>query len=348
VEYAGADTFEAWADVASRYHLDPAFTAIAGYSMGGYGTFRFGSLYPDLFYKAQPTVGPPALGIWVPPLDPTGGADGNSFPMLASFRNLPIMMWVMHTDELVPFAGTEYQAHQGFDALGLRYEFWAFAPGEHLTLAINDQFQPAADWLGQGQVDRNPAHVTYVVNPHMAFPGIGLEADHSYWLSGLTLRDSTGANPLGTIDVRSEGFGVSDPTPGGTQVGAGALTGGTLPAIAYERQYQAWGSTPSAPVADVLHIQATNVRSVTIDPRRARVTCAARLDIKSDGPLQVQLEGCGGGVRGANFAVGGALQPAATSLPLTGAAPAWVGLLAAIAAVTVLALLGAAWSGRNA
>lgn len=350
VEYAGADTFEAWADVASRYHLDPAYTAITGYSMGGYGTFRFGALYPDLFYKAQPTVGPPGLGIWVPPNDPTGGADSNSFPMLASFRNLPIMMWVMHTDELVPFAGTEYQAHQGFDALGLRYEFWAFAPGEHLTLAINDQFQPAADWLGQGQVDRNPAHVTYVVNPHMAFPGIGLEADHSYWLSGLALRDSGGSNPLGTIDVKSDGFGAGEPVASGTQVGGGALTGGTLPAIAYERQSQDWGATPSAPVADVLHITATNVRTVTIDPHRAHVSCVAKLDIKSDGPLRVELAGCGGGVRAADSMIGDLSSPVTASLPLTAIAhpsPRLGGLVVAILAIGLMALLGAAWSRRR-
>ena len=339
VEYAGADTFEVWADAASRYHLDPAFTAITGYSMGGYGTFRFGSLYPDLFYKAQPTVGPPGVGIWVPPNDPTGGADSNSFPMLASFRNLPIMMWVMHTDELVPFAGTEYQAHQGFDGLGLRYEFWAFAPGEHLTLALNDQFQPAADWLGQGQVDRNPAHVTYIVNPHMTFPALGLEADHSYWLSGLALHNSTGANPLGTIDVRSEGFGVGDPTPGGTQVDGGALTGGLLPAIAFERQRQGWSAAPTASVADVLHINATNISSVTIDPRRARVSCAAHLDVHSDGPLQVHLAGCDGDVRAAVTGADNAVEPATASLPLTSTPRSWFVLMAAASAAAVAILL---------
>jgi hypothetical protein len=292
VEYGGADTFEVWADVASRYQLDPAYTAITGYSMGGYGTFRFGVLYPDLFYKAQPTVGPPGVGVWLPPRDPTGGPDSNTFPMLAAFRNLPIMMWDMHTDELVPFSGTEYQAHQGFDALGLRYEFWVFAPGEHLTLAINDQFQPAADWLGLGQVDRNPAHVSYVVNPKMAFPGIGLEADHAYWLSGLTLRNGSGANPLGTIDVRSEAFGTGDPTPSGTIADGGMLTGGTIPALGYERQRQEWGPVPATPVANTLDIKATNVSTVTIDVARAQVDCNVHLNITSDGPVSVNLAGC--------------------------------------------------------
>ncbi len=291
VEYAGADTFEVWADVASRYLIDPAYTAIAGYSMGGYGTFRFGTLYPDLFYKAQPTVGPPGDGIWVPPAEPTGGQDSNTYHQLASMRNVPILMWVMHTDELVPFAGTEQQA-RGFDALGLRYDFWAMSPGDHLTLALNDQYQPAADWLGQGAVDRNPPHVTYVANPHMAFPSIGLDADHAYWLSGITLRDATGAAPLGTADVRSEGFGLGDPTPSGTQVGAGALTGGQIAGIAYERQFQDWGAAPVTAVADRLDITATNVRAITVDVARARVDCNVQLNISSDGPLTVSLGGC--------------------------------------------------------
>ena len=228
----------------------------------------------------------------MPPAAPTGGVDSNTFPMLASFRNLPIVMWNMHTDELVPFAGTEYQAHQGFDALGLRYQFWVFAPGDHLTLAANDEFQPAADWLGTGQVDRNPAHVTYVVNPKMAFAALGMETNHAYWLSGIGLRDGSGATPLGTIDVRSEGFGVGDPTAGGTQVGSGSLTGGRIPALAYEEQSQDWAATPQAAVADRLDINATNVAAVTVDVARARVDCNVALSIQSDGPVQVTLAGC--------------------------------------------------------
>ncbi|MFN2466193.1 MAG: hypothetical protein ABR598_08025 [Candidatus Dormibacteria bacterium] len=314
VEYAAADTFEVWADAASHYPIDPAFTAIAGYSMGGYGTFRLGALYPDLFYKAQPTVGPPGVGTWIPPTPPSGGGAASlTFPMIPNFRNVPIKMWVMHTDELVPFVGTEYQAHQGFDADGLRYEFWAFSPGDHLTLAINDQYQPAADWLGQGAVDRNPAHVTYVSNPKMAFPALGLEADHAYWVSGVTLQDASGPNPLGTVDVRSEGFGVGDPTPNGTILGGGVLTGGAVPALAYEEQSQTWGTAAATPVADGLDINAGNVSAVTIDVARARVDCNVALNITSASPLTVHLAGCS---RVVNYVPP---QAGATTLPTTGA-----------------------------
>ena len=77
----------------------------------------------------------------------------------------------------------------GFDDLGYRYEFDAFAPADHFTLAVNDQYAPAADFLGDARVDRNPAHVTYVRNPKMDFAGVGTVADHAYWLSGIELRE---------------------------------------------------------------------------------------------------------------------------------------------------------------
>ena len=53
-DLAGADTFEVWADVARHYPLDPDVTSIAGYSMGGYGTYKFATSFPDLFARGQP------------------------------------------------------------------------------------------------------------------------------------------------------------------------------------------------------------------------------------------------------------------------------------------------------
>jgi len=74
---------------------------------------------------------------------------------------------------------------------------------------------------------------------------------------------------IGSIDVFSHGFGVGDPKPSGTQTGAGTLTGGTLPAIGFTRQFQTWGAAPAAPRADRLDIKAKNVSAVVIDAPRA-------------------------------------------------------------------------------
>src|SRR3954447_3366161 len=247
---AGADTFEVWANVARRYKLDPAFTSIAGYSMGGYGTYKFAMSFPDLFARAQPTVGPPGLGVWVPPGDPQpGGARSLTYRQLASLRHIPFLMWNASSDELVPLAGAQQQA-DGFDALGYRYEFDVFAPAEHLTLAVHDQYAPAAAFLGDARVVRDPAHVTFVRTPTMDFPATGTTADHAYWLSAIAVRSGTGDTALGTVDAVSAGFGQGDPKATPTARGGGSLDGGTLGSLAYTSQSRSWGAVPAAARTD--------------------------------------------------------------------------------------------------
>src|SRR3954453_13328819 len=193
--------------------------------------------------------------------------------MLASVRNIPFMIWDGVEDELVPYASAVAQA-QGFDALGYRYIFDSFPTAEHLTFAVHDQYQPAADFLGDTKIDRDPAHVTYVRNPSMDFKGVGTVADHAYWLSDVRLRDGSGDAPLGTVDVRSRGFGVGDPPALATEHSGGALSPGTLGALPFKEQSKAWGGAPKTSTLDVLEIEATNVAAVTVDAGRLR--CRAR------------------------------------------------------------------------
>lgn len=296
--HAGADTFEVWADVASRYRLDPDWTAISGYSMGGYGTYKLAAEYPDLFARANPVVGPPGLGIWVPPAPPQpGGAGSNTNRMLASVRNVPFLIWDGAEDELVPVAGPVAQA-QSLDDLGYRYIFDLFTTADHFTLAVNDQYEPAAAFLGTHLVNRNPPHVTYVVNPAMSFPGAGTVADHAYWLSGLRLRDSSGGAPLGQVDARSEGFGRGDPVPGATQTSpSNLLQGGNLGTLNYSERRKSWGKASTAPRRDALHLDARNLAQVVVHPRRARLSCHPELHVTTDGPLTVRLAGCGRSLR---------------------------------------------------
>lgn len=283
----GADTFEVWADVARRYPLDPERASIAGYSMGGYGTYKLATQYPDLFARAQPTVGPPAAGIWLGPPHPVDAT--NTVAQLASLRHVPTLMWVATADELVPISGTTAQGAE-FDRLGLRHELDVFTPAEHLTFAFNDQYEPAAAFLSGARVARDPSHVTYVVNPTMSFPEAGTVADHAYWLSGLRVRSASAVR--GTLDAVSHASGAGDPAVSPRRLGAGVLAGGTLPAIAFTRQGRTWGAAPPALPADRISLKATNVAEVTIHPARAGLTCAAVLDVVTDGPLTVTVAGC--------------------------------------------------------
>jgi hypothetical protein len=268
--YAAADVFEVWADVARRYKLDPDWTVITGYSMGGIGTFKLAEQFPDLFARAQPTVG-----------------DSSDNKMVASLRNIPVLMWNAAADELVP--ETSYlPTAKALDDAGYRYELNIFS-GEHLTLAINDQYAPATDFLGTAKVDRNPAHVTYVVDPSLDHANLSFVADHAYWLSGLKPRD---ASQQGTADAFSHSFGIGDPVAPATQVGAGTLTGGNLGTLAFTRNYKTWGPAPPIVRADRIDLTAKNVAALTIDVKRAGVSCNVDLRTTSDGPLTVTLAGC--------------------------------------------------------
>ena len=92
--------------------------------------------------------------------------------------------------------------------------------------------------------------------------------------------------------MRSKGFGVGDPTPSATEHGAGVLTGGQIPAIPFTSQSRGWGPAPEEAAQDALDIAATNVSQVTIDAKRAKVSCGAHLNISSDGPIAVTLADC--------------------------------------------------------
>src|SRR5207247_215703 len=92
--YGAADVFDAWADVARRYRLNPAWTTTSGYSMGAIGTFKLAAQFPDLFARAQSTV-----------------ADESDNNVLASLRNVPMLMWNNHADELVNETGFEQTAN---------------------------------------------------------------------------------------------------------------------------------------------------------------------------------------------------------------------------------------------
>src|SRR5438270_10567333 len=134
--------------------------------MGGIGSFKLGSQFPDLFARAQPTV----------------GFETNN-DVLASLRNVPMLIWNTDGDELANNALFNATVTK-IDSLGYRYELNEFRPcanpacsplfPNHLELAVNDQYAPAASFLGTATVDRNPAHVTYVLDTARNHANIGL------------------------------------------------------------------------------------------------------------------------------------------------------------------------------
>jgi hypothetical protein len=277
-----ADTFEVWADVARHYKLDPRWTDVSGYSMGGFGTYRYLARWPDLFARGFSVVGIPG----------SFGTPGGSFPIsvddqIASLRNTPLLAWNATNDELVQYPFVQATA-QHLAAAGLRFEEDVFTSADHLTLATNDEYGPGAAFLGTQPVDRNPFHVTYVVDATENSRAAGAVADHAYWLSGLAERDTKSA-ARGTIDAVSRAFGRADPKVLGAQSGAGTLDGGTHGPMPYVSTSQAWGPAVAARKANRLDLRTTNIRAATVDVRRARLSCALQLAVTRDGPLNLGL-----------------------------------------------------------
>lgn len=267
---AEANVFETWADVARHYPLDPGRTTLSGYSMGGGGTYRLMSRWPDLFPRGA------AVGAATTP-EQTG--------LVAALRNNPILTWVADGDE-----GTtpdrQQSAIENQTALGLDFTFDTFSTGDHGTLPANDEFGPFATFLGDARATLNPPHVTYGIVPAYDFPAAGVVADHAYWLSGLRSRD---AKKNSTIDIRSEDFGVGDPVPSALETAPGVLTGGRFGAMSYVERRVTRSAPAAAPARDRLVVQASNIVAATVDAKRARVSCAPDIALTGDGPLDLTI-----------------------------------------------------------
>ncbi|TFV50276.1 hypothetical protein [Blastococcus sp. TF02A-35] len=283
------DVFEMWNDVARHFTLDPDRTAISGYSMGGYATYRLGTLYPDLFGRAFTTVGPPGDGIWLPPAPPTGGVETLSNLWLENARNLPYLNVAAGGDQLVPIVGPRAQnvgapevGVRGFEQLGYRYRFVTVPGADHFALALRSYDIPVAtQFLGESRVDRDPHHVSFGYVPAADDAELGLVHDHAYWVSGVRPGSTApGAGSGGTlpakalVDAFSHGFGRGD-APSSPGTGAGVV-GGVLP---YTEVNRSWGESPRIPVANRLDLRLTNVGRASLDLARARLDPGQELTV---------------------------------------------------------------------
>ena len=79
------------------------------------------------------------------------------------------------------------------------------------------------------------------------------------------------------------------------QVGGlgGALTGGNLGAMPFTELKRTWGPEPHTRARDVLRLHAHNLARVVVHLARARLSCHPGLNVTTDGPLTLELAGCG-------------------------------------------------------
>ena len=181
---------------AGLFEVDPARIYISGYSMGGYATYLFAGLYPDLFAAGYSTSGAVTQGAWTG-IGPDAGQPGTeacrfaapdetpevgggtpcfieandgranaqlNYRILDNTRHVPLTIHHGTNDELALTPGALRMAER-LAGLGYRHDLTLFLGYEHFTQAIVDEWADGARYLNQFERPANPRVVTYKVVP---------------------------------------------------------------------------------------------------------------------------------------------------------------------------------------
>lgn len=230
VSQAHQDFFEVYADVHALFpNIDPDRRYLSGYSMGGYGTYLFGALYPDLFAAGFSSSGAVTQGAWtgLGPDDFTCGLPGGDIPgvgaatspcfveanegnanaqltyrVLENTRYFPIAINHGSNDELALTPGALRMGARLLE-LGHRYDMMIFAGYEHFTQAIMDEWADGAAYLQQFSRPAHPREITYKVVPALTHAvntqrndeGVVFtyNPDGAWWVDDLVVRDDDAA-----------------------------------------------------------------------------------------------------------------------------------------------------------
>ncbi|HET6816286.1 MAG TPA: peptidase [Mycobacteriales bacterium] len=287
---AEVDFWQVWHRLASAYTLDPDRTALTGYSMGGWAAYKLGFAHPDLFATALSLEGPPTCGIEIVPgsrlpsdQDPKSHcyADGDSTKLVASARWLPYGVSQGAVDELVPVTSGLAQV-QLLDKRNYRYHFEFFPAEDHLVYATQDRFGTLASWVGNRTRKKNPGHVSYAWYPDLDRPAFGIGTTTAYWLSGLKGR---GHAPGQVASIEAVSRGIPDAAITVHRSGPSLQVANPTPSTVFDLTWST-GGRPAG--SDRLSLDLHDVGAVTVDARRAGLTCPTVI-VTSDGTATVRF-----------------------------------------------------------
>lgn len=241
VTQAHQDFFEVYADVQALIpNLDPRRRYLSGYSMGGFGTYLFGLLYPDQFSAGYSTSGAVTQGAWtgLGPDDFTCGLPGGNVPGVGDFENpcfieanegdanaqlmfrvlenarhFPITIHHGSNDELALTPGA-LRLGLRLTELGYRNDMTIFAGYEHFTQAIVDEWADGVAYMHQFSTPEHPRRITYKRSPALIRAlntsrandvPFNFQPDGAWWVDELVVRDADDTDPaqFGMIDAES-------------------------------------------------------------------------------------------------------------------------------------------------
>ena len=302
------DFLESWDDAMASFSIDPDRVYVAGHSMGGFGSYLVGLLYPDRFAAAFPISGPPVQGLWLgvgKPREPQNGATVEDleaqlfFDLVENARNVPYIIFQGSNDELVLTPGPARVAAR-FTELGYRNRFYVFPGQDHYVPLIVDEYEAAARYFDRFRRDPNPSHVTYRVRPalervveRLSTPSgttLDYTFDGAYWVDGLTVRDGDPnvAATMGTFDAVSHALRV--PTKLDVPEAGVVEPGQTSPFVMTGLQWIEIGGEARRNAAT---ISLTNIATATLDAARMGLSTGApiALAVASDGAATLRVLG---------------------------------------------------------
>ena len=322
-DYGEKDVLEVLDDAAARVAIDPERLYIGGYSMGGHGTYRMASLYPDRFAAAvswagytgefagkwvtdydQLTGNPLGLSATIKPItepivnlalgnsaEQRGAApSGNPVQTLENLRYVPLLHLAGTNDQILPVTG-QYAAPRRLEQLGYRHRFDLYPGYEHLTFGVVADWRPGRTWLGDTRRTIQPRRITHKMSEAWADPGLpvdlGLVHGRAWWLTGLRQRDDADrVTRFATADLES--FAVAGAAPVAT-----TETSPALQPTPHIRRGISWSPGNALPVENRVVATFTNASFAALDLAAAGIDLGRRatIHVTTDGPITVRVLG---------------------------------------------------------
>ena len=277
------DLLDVMADVQRTYAVDRSRVFAAGYSQGGYVTYRMASLHPDRFAGAIDWVGFTGDGANGSPTGGpsyTAGAIGNGVDLIKNLLNVPTVMLYAGGDYLV-HAWTAQAMNDAFAETDNLYRFYMHPAAEHLTFAATDDWRKEAEYTKDLRRARNPPRVVFTTAPFLDARQYGIRHDRAYWVS--RVRTSGEPTDYGTVDLTSAGCGGKLPV-------LERVSGSGDDPVPWTLDEQLAASMKEQTPAPNLTGTLTGIESLRVNARR---TCLegkpVEYDVETDAPVTLEL-----------------------------------------------------------
>jgi hypothetical protein len=297
------DVWEVWARAAEQLGTDPNRTVITGYSMGGYGAYKLGLAYPEVFAKAVVLAGPPACGVRLWPdvdlpadldLDSHCAREGDTWRTLVNARWLPFVVAHGLLDELVPFPSAAEQVLE-LDRLGYRYRFSVYPVEDHIAWLLQDKFDDPVAHMGTGVRQSDPGHITFAWYPQLVRPDLGIGPHQVWWVSELTADPQLAATRGAIAEVDARSYARPDPTHTTRRHRGFLLHFDPTPGLYSELVWQPGLPTDRLPY---LTLRLTGVAALTVDVARAGLAGlpSSTVTVATDTAVRIRLGALPAGV----------------------------------------------------